>query len=64
MEELMMWQIRKFVADESGATAVEYGIIVALIAGAIIVTVQMLGTSLNQLFGVVADTVSGAAGST
>jgi pilus assembly protein Flp/PilA len=64
MEELMMWQIRKFLADESGATAVEYGIIVALIAGAIIVTVQMLGTSLNQLFGVVADTVSGAASGT
>ena len=42
--------IKKFFADESGATAVEYGIIVALIAGAIIVGVTLLGTNLGELF--------------
>ena len=36
--------------DERGATAVEYGLMVALIAAAIVLTVQALGTSLNNLF--------------
>lgn len=35
---------------ERGATAVEYGLMVALIAGAIMVTVGLLGTQLNTLF--------------
>jgi pilus assembly protein Flp/PilA len=42
--------IKKFFADESGATAVEYGIIVALIAGAIILGVTALGGNLGDLF--------------
>jgi pilus assembly protein Flp/PilA len=37
--------------DDEGATAVEYGLMVALIAGAIILTVGLLGTKLNTLFG-------------
>ena len=36
--------------DENGATAVEYGLMVALIAVAIIVAVRTLGTSLDGLF--------------
>ncbi len=36
--------------DERGATAVEYGLMVALIAVAIIGTVTALGTGLNGLF--------------
>lgn len=36
--------------DERGATAVEYGLMVALIAVAIIVTVRALGGGLNTLF--------------
>ena len=36
--------------SEKGATAVEYGLLVGLIAVAIIVTVALLGTQLNQLF--------------
>jgi pilus assembly protein Flp/PilA len=35
---------------EEGAAAVEYGLLVALIAVAIIVTVQLLGTQLNDFF--------------
>jgi pilus assembly protein Flp/PilA len=36
---------------EEGATAVEYGLLVALIAGAIVVAVTALGGQLNSLFG-------------
>ena len=36
--------------DERGATAVEYGLMMALIAAAIVLTVTALGTSLNNLF--------------
>ncbi len=40
----------KFVADESGATAIEYGLIAAGIAVAIIAAVGLLGDSLNAMF--------------
>jgi pilus assembly protein Flp/PilA len=43
--------VRRFVEDESGATAIEYGLIAAGIAVAIIVTVNAVGTDLNSLFG-------------
>ncbi|MEO5662948.1 MAG: Flp family type IVb pilin [Nocardioides sp.] len=36
--------------DEDGATAVEYGLLVALIAAVIIVTVILLGTQVNNAF--------------
>jgi pilus assembly protein Flp/PilA len=39
-----------FLRDESGATAIEYGLIAAGIAVAIIATVQALGTQLNTTF--------------
>jgi pilus assembly protein Flp/PilA len=42
--------IRKFLKDESGATAIEYGLIAALVAVACIVALTSLGTSLNSLF--------------
>jgi len=38
----------RFVRDESGATAIEYGLIVALIAVVIIGAVTALGTNLNS----------------
>jgi pilus assembly protein Flp/PilA len=41
----------RFLQDRSGATAIEYGLIAAGIAVAIILTVQGLGTSLNATFG-------------
>ena len=37
--------------DERGATAVEYGLLVGLIAVVIIVAVTLLGTKLNEMFG-------------
>ncbi len=39
--------IGRFLADESGATAIEYGLTVALIAVVIISAVTTLGTNLN-----------------
>jgi pilus assembly protein Flp/PilA len=39
--------LSRFAADESGATAIEYGLIVALIAVVIITAVTTLGTNLN-----------------
>ncbi len=40
----------RFVKDESGATAIEYGLIAALIALAIMVGARAVGTSLDALF--------------
>jgi pilus assembly protein Flp/PilA len=42
--------IARFLQNQSGATAIEYGLIAAGIAVAIIVTVQALGTNLNTTF--------------
>lgn len=42
--------MKKFWSDESGATAIEYGLMAALIGVAIIVAVEALGVSLGGLF--------------
>jgi pilus assembly protein Flp/PilA len=39
--------VKKFIANESGATAIEYGLIAALIAVVIITGLTAVGTSLN-----------------
>jgi pilus assembly protein Flp/PilA len=46
-----MRRIKAFLADESGATAIEYGLIAAGIALAIIGVVKNIGTKLNTTFG-------------
>jgi pilus assembly protein Flp/PilA len=46
----MMTIAKKFLKDESGATAIEYGLIAALIAVAIVTAVTTLGTNLSNLF--------------
>jgi pilus assembly protein Flp/PilA len=56
----MFGMIKKLWNDESGATAVEYGLMVALIAVAIIVAVTLLGTNLSNLFTRVANNIGGA----
>ena len=43
--------LKSFLRDESGATAIEYGLIAAGISVAIITVVQGLGTKLNSTFG-------------
>ena len=42
--------VSRFLRDESGATAIEYGLIAAGIAVAIIAAVQALGTGLDTTF--------------
>ena len=42
--------LKAFLANESGATAIEYGLIAAGISVAIIVTVNTLGSNLNTTF--------------
>jgi pilus assembly protein Flp/PilA len=49
----------KIFQEEKGATAVEYGLMVALIAVAIIVTVTALGGQLNSLFNTVTKALGG-----
>ena len=50
----------RFVKDESGATAIEYGLIAALIAVAAIAAMQGLGTSLNSTFTNVSTAMTGS----
>jgi pilus assembly protein Flp/PilA len=49
-EDLQMSKLVHFLRDEKGATAIEYGLIAAGIAVAIIATVTGLGTKLNTTF--------------
>jgi pilus assembly protein Flp/PilA len=46
----MLTKFRQFLADESGATAIEYGLIAAGISIAIIAVVNGLGTKLKTTF--------------
>lgn len=50
MEAELKRTLLKFLSDESGATAIEYGLIAAGIALAIIAVVNGLGTNLNEKF--------------
>ena len=47
---MMFRYLTQFWSDQSGATAIEYGLIAAGISVAIIATVQALGTNLNTTF--------------
>ncbi len=47
----MMKHLKMFMQDEEGASAIEYGLLVALIAAVIIGAVQFLGGTLNTVFG-------------
>ena len=50
----------RFLKDENGATAIEYGLIAALIAVGAILAVTAFGNSLTGLFGAVEDKAGGA----
>jgi pilus assembly protein Flp/PilA len=62
MEPNMKSLVTRFLKDESGATAIEYGLIAAGIAVAIITAVNSLGTTLNGVFGDVNTKLSGGGG--
>ena len=50
-----MKRLISFLKDEEGATAVEYGLMVALIAAVIIAAVTLLGGKVENTFSYVAD---------
>ena len=52
--------VAKFASDESGATAIEYGLIAALIAVAMIVGATSVGTAINAKFANVAARINAA----
>ena len=54
--------IKQFLNDESGATAIEYGLIAALIAVVIITGVTLVGTSLETTFTNIAGNLGGDVG--
>ncbi|HWX61571.1 Flp family type IVb pilin [Bradyrhizobium sp.] len=49
--------VSRFVKDESGATAIEYGLIAAGIAVAIITAVNGVGTALSSKFGTISTSL-------
>ena len=51
----------RFLNDESGATAIEYGLIAALIAVTVIAAVTLVGTKLNLVFATVSTALANAA---
>ena len=55
-----MYAVTRFIADEDGATAIEYGLITALIAVGLIVAFMAFGESLLGLFGYVRDRAGNA----
>jgi pilus assembly protein Flp/PilA len=54
MEVEMLNMIKKFARDEEGVTAIEYGLIAALIAVVIIGSVRLVGQGVNATFAAVA----------
>jgi len=46
--------VKRLLRDDSGATAIEYGLIAALIAVAAIAAFQLVGTNLSSIFNTVA----------
>jgi pilus assembly protein Flp/PilA len=55
---LAMRSLRDFVRDESGATAIEYAMIAAGIAGAIIAVVTGLGTAMQAKYQSISDKIN------
>ncbi len=52
--------LNRFIRDENGATAIEYGLIAALIAVVIIAALTLLGTAISEKFSTIAASVSAA----
>ncbi|KMW44371.1 Flp family type IVb pilin [Ralstonia insidiosa] len=56
--------VLKFLRDEQGATAVEYGMIAGLIAAAIAATIKALGTDLTNVFNTICGAIKGGTATT
>ena len=55
-----MTMLKKLLKDESGATAIEYGLIAALLSVAIIAALTLVGDGLNQAYTNVSDSLDNA----
>ncbi|MGH9121437.1 MAG: Flp family type IVb pilin [Acidimicrobiales bacterium] len=55
---LRLWLTSR-MSSERGAAAVEYGLLVGLIAAVIVVAVALLGTDLNNIFGTTTKNICG-----
>lgn len=60
----MFRNIAAFMRNEEGATALEYGLIAALIAGVIIAAVTTLGQSVSTTFSNISTSMAGATAGT
>lgn len=56
----MLTTFKNLINDESGATAIEYGLIAALVSVAAITALQAMGTSLDTMFTSVSGTLTNA----
>ncbi len=56
----MIAKIKSFAKDESGATAIEYGLIAALVSVAAIAALRGMGESLSTMFGAVSGELTNA----
>ena len=56
----MLATLTRFLTDDSGATAIEYGLIAALVSVAAIGALTALGTNLSNLFNTVSSSVTSA----
>lgn len=56
----MFKTLKMVLRDESGATAIEYGLIAALVSVAAVIALQTMGTTLETMFTFVSDTLLGA----
>ncbi len=54
-------QLKAFFHDDSGATAIEYGLIAALVSVAAIGALTTMGNTLNTMFGTVSNAMNTAA---
>ena len=57
----MLKTLKTFAKDESGATAIEYGLIAALVAVGLIAALTALGGALQTIFNTIASTLNTAA---
>ncbi len=55
----LMSQVMAFVRDEEGASAVEYGLLIAGIAAVVMAAIYGIGTALNTKFGAVQTQLGG-----
>lgn len=52
-----MFELKSFFLDESGQAMTEYGLIIALVAIAVIIAITLIGTNLSSKFGAIANSI-------